>query len=290
MDEMDTAAHTLQRPMAPSGVGAAAGAEVIALHNAAVRIGERVVWERADVRVSSGEFIAIVGPNGSGKTTLLRVVLGLLPLAEGDILVFGHRPRRGDPAIGYMPQRHEISPDLVVRGWDLVALGVDGHRWGFAMPGPALRRSRVLVQEALVSVEAEMHAGRPIGQLSGGEQQRLWLAQALVGYPRLLLLDEPLANLDPRNAAEISRLITRLARERAITVLLVTHDVNPLLHAVDRVLYVAHGRVAIGTPDEIVTTERLSRLYDAPVEVVRDERGRVFVVGLENEVAHPHPA
>ncbi|MGH2514550.1 MAG: metal ABC transporter ATP-binding protein [Ktedonobacterales bacterium] len=261
---------------------------VVALENAAVRLGERVIWHDATLTVNAGEFVAVLGPNGAGKSTLLRLLLGLLGHSAGRVEVFGNPPRRGDAAIGYVPQRRTLDPDLAVRGRDLVALGVDGYRWGMPLRGGARRARARAVAEALDSVGATSYADRPVGQLSGGEQQRLLLAQALAGSPRLLLLDEPLASLDLRNQVAIAQLVAQLARSRHITVLLVAHDVNPLLPVVDRVVYVARGRVASGTPDDIITTEQLSALYDAPVEVVRDSRGRVFVVGLEHETAHPH--
>jgi zinc/manganese transport system ATP-binding protein len=260
---------------------------IVSAREVAVQLGRRTIWRGARFSVQAGEFVAILGPNGAGKSTLLRLLLGLLAPSQGSIQVFGRAPRRGNPAIGYVPQRRTLDPDLAVRGRDLVALGLDGHRWGFPLPTPARRKQHRLVQEALDLVEAGAYADRPIGQLSGGEQQRLLLAQALVGQPRLLLLDEPLASLDLRNQQAIARLVGRLARARGITVLFVAHDLNPLLPVVDRVLYVAQGRVAIGTPDEIITSEFLTRLYQSPVEVVRDSRGRVFVVGLESEEPHP---
>jgi zinc/manganese transport system ATP-binding protein len=261
---------------------------VVSLRDVAARLGDRTIWSGADLSVGAGEFIAILGPNGAGKSTFLRLLLGVLRSSAGSVRVFGRAPRRGDAAIGYVPQRRNLDPDLPVRGRDLVQLGLDGTLWGIPLPGKARARQRAQVDEALAAVGATDYADRPIGQLSGGEQQRLFLAQALVGRPRLLLLDEPLASLDLRNQIAISQLIAQVARERAITVLLVTHDINPLLGVVDRVLYVAQGRVAIGAPKDIITTETLTRLYGAPVEVIRDSQGRVFVVGLEAENPHAH--
>lgn len=258
---------------------------VVSAEHLAVRLGARHIWSDASFDIHAGEFLVILGPNGAGKSTLLRLLLGALRPNEGSIQVLGAAPRRGNPLIGYVPQRRTLDPDLHVRGRDLVLLGLDGHQWGFALPGRARRRQQELVEKALVSVDALAYADRPIGQLSGGEQQRLLLAQALVSQPRLLLLDEPLASLDLRNQQGSAQLIARLARAAGITVLLVAHDVNPLLPVLDRVLYVARGRVTIGRPDELITTEALSHLYDAPVEVLHDSRGRVFVVGLEQEEA-----
>ncbi|HSO93889.1 MAG TPA: ATP-binding cassette domain-containing protein, partial [Candidatus Dormibacteraeota bacterium] len=177
-----------------------------------------------------------------------------------------------------------IDPDLALRGREFVRLGVDGHRWGFALGSSVDSERRV--QRAIESVEATDYADHPIGRLSGGEQQRLLLAQALAGEPQMLLLDEPLASLDLRNQIVIAELVSRLARARGFTVLLIAHDINPLLPIVDRVLYVAHGGVAIGKPDAVITTEQLSRLYDAPVEVLRDRHGHMFVVGMDVEGEH----
>lgn len=263
-------------------------AGIATFQDVAVKLGKRTVWQQATFSLTPGEFVAILGPNGAGKSTLLRLLLGLLRPSAGSVSVLGQRPQRGNSAIGYVPQRRLLDPDLPVRGRDIVMLGLDGLQWGFALPGPARRRQHAQVAEAIAAVEATAYADRPIGQLSGGEQQRLFLAQALVGQPRLLLLDEPLASLDLRSQVGIAQLVARLARERGITVLLVTHDINPLLPVVDRVLYVARGQVAIGPVDEIITTQKLSSLYASPVEVIHDSKGRLFVVGLnENEGHHP---
>jgi zinc/manganese transport system ATP-binding protein len=245
---------------------------------------DRLIWRDATFTVNTGEFVAVLGPNGSGKSTLLRLLLGLLPPAAGSLQVLGKRPHRGNADIGYVPQRRNIDRDLLVRGRDFVHLGIDGDRWGVAMGNTAGNHQRV--DQAIRSVQAQAYADRPIGRLSGGEQQRLLLAQALAGKPQMLLLDEPLASLDLRNQIVIAELVTELARANSLTVLLIAHDINPLLPIVDRVLYVAHGGLAIGKPAEVITTEQLSRLYDAPIEVLHDSHGHMFVVGLEAESAH----
>lgn len=250
----------------------------------AAAYGDRLIWQGASFSIDPGEFIAVLGPNGSGKSTLLRLVLGLLPPAAGTLTVLGKHPHRGNPAIGYVPQRRNIDRDLPIRGRDFVHLGIDGDRWGIAI-GNA-EHNRQAVDQAIASVDGQAYAERPIGRLSGGEQQRLLLAQALAGKPAMLLLDEPLASLDLRNQIVIAELVADLARTNALTVLLIAHDINPLLPIVDRVLYVAHGGVAIGKPAEVITTEQLSRLYDAPIEVLQDSHGHMFVVGLESESAH----
>ena len=250
--------------------------------------GGRTIWQGADFTVAPGEFLTVLGPNGAGKSTLLRMILGLLQPAAGSLEVFGDRPRRGNPAIGYVPQRRTLDPDLGVGAYDLVALGTDGHRYGPRLSLRAARERRDAVHQALEAVNAAGYANRPVGRLSGGEQQRLLLAQALVARPRLLLLDEPLASLDLRNQTAVAQLVASLQARFGLTVVLVTHDINPLLKVTDRVMYVARGAVSVGTPNEVITSENLSRLYQTDVEVLTDRRGRVFVVGLEEEAAHPH--
>ncbi len=254
---------------------------VIDAQQLAIGFSNRTIWSNASFTIAPGEFITIVGPNGAGKSTLLRVLLGLLVPLQGRIQVLGALPHRGNPLIGYVPQRRTLDPNLTVRARDFVMLGLDGHRWGLPLPFNSRKHYRYLTQEAIDAVEASTYADHPIGKLSGGEQQRLLLAQALLGRPRLLLLDEPLASLDLRSQHAIAQLISKVARERTITVMLVTHDVNPLLSLTDRVLYIAQGQVAIGTPAELITSEQLSKLYNAPIEVMRDSRGRVLVFGLE---------
>ncbi|HEY4389293.1 MAG TPA: ATP-binding cassette domain-containing protein [Ktedonobacteraceae bacterium] len=257
---------------------------IIVARDAAVQYGKRVIWQHANFSLDEGEFITIVGPNGAGKSTFLRLLLGLLPLSAGEIELFGHAPHKGNPLIGYVPQRRTLDPDLRIRAIDFVKLGLDGHKWGMPLPFLSHKKSLHIVSEALEAVGALSYATRAVGRLSGGEQQRLLLAQALLTQPRILLLDEPLASLDMRNQSVVARVVSQVARQRNMTVLLVSHDVNPLLPFTDRVLYVAEKNVAIGTPDEIITSEQLSRLYQAPIEVVRDSRGRVLVFGQENTI------
>jgi zinc/manganese transport system ATP-binding protein len=244
------------------------------------------VWSEGTFDIASGSFTAVLGPNGSGKSTLVRMILGLLAPTAGSIQVLGQQPSRGDPRIGYIPQRAAFDPELSIRGSDFVGLGVDGHRWGVRLAGRG--PAAAAAAGAIEAVGATAYADRPLGRLSGGEQQRLLLAQALVGEPRLLLMDEPLSYLDVRNQGNIVQLISDIAKRRELTVLLIAHDVNPLLQHIDHVLYAAAGKLAMGKPDEIITSARLSEIYATPVEVMRDSRRRVFVVGLEEEVSHPH--
>jgi zinc/manganese transport system ATP-binding protein len=252
----------------------------------AAAYGSRRIWSGASFSIPSGSFTAILGPNGSGKSTLIRVLLGQLAPAAGRLHVLGATPRRGNPNIGYIPQGTSFDPDLSIQGRDFVSLGLDGHRWGVRISGRA--RAAAAAKASIDAVGASAYAERQLGRMSGGEQQRLLLAQALVGHPRMLVMDEPLSHLDVRNQGAMVQLITDVAREQSLTVLLIAHDVNPLLPHIDHVLYIATGRLAMGRPADIITSERLTEIYSSPVEVLKDSRGRVFVVGLEEEVSHPH--
>jgi zinc/manganese transport system ATP-binding protein len=283
--------HSGRATKGDAGVGIASGApntNVIQAKELAGGYAGRTVWSGANLAVDQGEFMAVLGPNGAGKSTMLKILLGLLPPLAGEIRVLGSPPRRGSPYIGYVPQGRSLEGAVAFRGVDLVALGLDGHRWGFRLPSRSSHENQDLVARALEAVGASGYARRRVGEMSGGERQRLMLAQALVSKPRLLLLDEPFANLDVRHQAVMAGLVAEVAREQALSVLLVAHDINPLRSVVDRVCYLAGGGVAIGTPDEVVSGPVLSRLYGGPVEVLTDSRGRRFVVGLEEETAHPH--
>ncbi len=252
------------------------------------------MWRHVDLDVGQGSFVAILGPNGAGKTTLVKAALGLVELAEGTVTVLGKRVRRGNDDIGYLPQRRHFDADLRIRGVDLVRLGLDGARWGFPIPfadrlsgGAKVAR----VEEVIRLVGADAYAERSIGELSGGEQQRLLIAQALVSGARMLFLDEPLESLDLNNQQAISALIQRICQQRQVTVLLVAHDVNPILPYLDRVIYVAQGQVVSGQPEDVIKTETLTRLYGAPVDVLRTSDGRLVVVGQHEPVSyHGHEA
>jgi zinc/manganese transport system ATP-binding protein len=273
---------------ARAGGAPAGSAPVIEADRLASAYRGRIVWSGASFSVAPGEFLTVLGPNGAGKSTLLRMILGLLPPAGGTLRVFGEPPRRGNPDIGYVPQRRALDSDLAIGAADMVSLGIDGHRWGARLSPRARRQRQAAVGQALAAVGAADLAHRAIGRLSGGEQQRLQLAQALVAQPRLLLLDEPLASLDLRSQQEVSQLVAELQTEFGFTVVLVTHDINPVLPVTDRVMYIAGGGVSVGPPDQVITSESLSRLYQAEVEVLTDSKGRVFVVGLDAETTHPH--
>jgi zinc/manganese transport system ATP-binding protein len=254
--------------------------EAIRLEDASAARGGRVIWQHVSLAIEPAEFVAVLGSNGAGKSTFLHVVLGLLPLSNGTAHILGRRPGAVNAEIGYLPQRHSFDGSIRIRGVDLVRLGLDGTRWGVPLPGRRADAGRVRVREAIELVGAEACAERPIGSLSGGEQQRLLIAQALVRRPKLLLLDEPLDSLDLTNQAGVAALVQRICREEGVTVLLVAHDVNPIIGYLDRVVYFAGGTAVAGTPESVISGETLSRLYSAPIEVLRTGDGRLVVVGV----------
>jgi zinc/manganese transport system ATP-binding protein len=257
----------------------------VSLRGARVSFGTRTVWDGLDLDVAPGEFVAVLGPNGSGKTTLVRVLLGLLPLTAGEVRIAGRPPRRGSPNIGYIPQQKALDADLPLRGRDLVGLGLDGHRLGLGLRGRGQRRARVAA--ALAAVHGTAYADAPVGRLSGGEQQRLRVAQALVGDPDVLLCDEPLLSLDLAHQRTVTQLIDARRRDAATAVLFVTHEINPVLPMVDRVLYLVDGRFTIGPPAEVMTSAVLSALYRTDVDVLR-VRDRLVVVGADGQDGHCH--
>jgi zinc/manganese transport system ATP-binding protein len=254
--------------------------DAVLFDRAAVRLGGRTIWSDLSLAIPHGEFVAILGPNGAGKSTLIKAVLGLLPLAAGHATIVGRPPGESNDRIGYLPQRHSFDANTRIRGVDLVRLGLDGARWGIPIPGlPSRAREAARVAEVIELVGATGYARKAIGQLSGGEQQRLLIAQALVRKPALLLLDEPLDSLDLPNQAAVAALVRRICREENVAVLLVAHDVNPIISYLDRVVYVAGGAAVEGTPHDVISSETLSRLYGVPIEVLRASDGRLVVVG-----------
>ena len=252
-----------------------------------LRIGERTVLADISFAIRAGEFIGVLGPNGAGKTTLMRSILGLLPPASGTVRVFGQAPTRGNPAIGYLPQLRTVQPDLRVRGFDFIASSLDGHRWGLPTHSA---KDRIAIEATLEAVGARDLATRPLSDMSGGERQRLLLAQALIGDPQLLLLDEPLISLDARHQEVAIDVVRKVCRERGITVLFSAHELNQLLGTLDRVLYLGNKQAVLGTVDEVVTAPVLSRLYGTDIQVVRAE-GHIFVMSRGQDVerdAHMH--
>lgn len=260
--------------------------EVLDLRRASLAFGDRMLWQDLNLSVQPGEFLAVLGPNGSGKTSFLKVLLGLQRLSSGSVRIAGRPAGQARGAVGYVSQQKGFPTHTPLRARDLVGLGVDGERWGLIRH--RARRVRRVAQ-LLAEVGASDYADVPVGLLSGGEQQRLRIAQALATNPRLLLCDEPLLSLDLNHQRAVSSLVARQAREAGATVVFVTHDINPVIEYVDRVLYLANGRFRAGSPDEVMTSEVLSALYQTPVEVFRS-KGRILVAGQPDATTHHHEA
>jgi zinc/manganese transport system ATP-binding protein len=253
--------------------------EIITSKNLVAGYPDNIVWRDASFTVNRGEFVAVIGPNGAGKTTLFRLLLGLQQPISGTIKIFGETPKRGNPQIGYVPQRHVFDDDTNVESLELVRLGFSGKQWG---TGLLHHEDRKAALDALKDVGATGLAHRSLGVLSGGELQRIFLAEALVSKPTLLLLDEPLSNLDMMRERELLQLINGVVRSRSVTVLLIAHNINPILPYLDKVVYIANGKVATGTPQEVLTSKSLSALFGGQVEVLRDSKGNIAVIGIED--------
>src|SRR5438874_7310763 len=269
--------------------------DAIEARGAAVRLGGRLIWEHLDLSVPAGEFVAVLGPNGAGKSTLVNAVLGLVPLTAGTLSVLGAAPGQRNADIGYLPQRRSFDAGLRVRGVDVVRLGLDGDKWGLPWPGRGRHReAERRVAEVVDLVDAGAYAGRPVGEVSGGEQQRILIAQALVRRPAMLLLDEPLDSLDLPNQAAVAALVARICHTEGVTVVMVAHDVNPILPYVDHVVYLGRGGAVSGPPADVITSETLTQLFGTPIEVLRASDGRLVVVGRPEPPAyhadrHEHP-
>lgn len=263
--------------------------DALSLHHLSIRLADQVVLSDISLTIGANRFVGVLGPNGAGKSTLMRAALGLVKPSGGTISVLGSHVAAGNAGIGYMPQVCTTNLSLPLRGYDFVASAVNGHRWGPFWP---TRKIRAEVEWALDLVEGAALADRPLGHLSGGERQRLLLAQALIGRPRLLLLDEPLAGLDPRHQQAVVRLVGRIRNALSATVLFSAHDINPLLGALDEVLYLGRGHAVLGPVESVVTGPVLSRLYGTPIDVVR-HRERIFVMAgntAAEEADHVHDA
>jgi zinc/manganese transport system ATP-binding protein len=256
--------------------------DAVELDRATLRIGGRDVLKQVSFAIRPGEFIGVLGPNGSGKTLLMRAILGLLAPSAGAMHVFGRTPQRGNPEIGYLPQVRTVLPDLHVRGLDFIASSLNGERWGL----PTLKRAdQAMIDDTLALVGARDLARRPLFAMSGGERQRLLLAQALIGQPQLLLLDEPLIGLDPRHQEVAIDVVRRACREHGTTVLFSAHEINQLIGTLDRVLYLGSGRAVLGTVEEVIRAPVLSALYGTDIHVVRAE-GHIFVMSRGRDVEH----
>ena len=251
---------------------------IVTARNLTVGYADKIVWKNANFSVNRGEFVAVIGPNGAGKTTMFRMLLGLEKPIRGTLNVFGSNPTRGNSKIGYVPQRHTIDNETNIECVELVRLAHSGHKWGLSISS---REEKKAALDSLSAVGAAEFAHKSLGSLSGGELQRIFLAEALVSNPEMLLLDEPLSNLDIKRTKDLVGVVDDVVSSRNVTVFLVAHDINPLIHFLDKVIYVANGKVATGTPDEVLTSRRLSELYGTRIEVLRDSSNNIVIVGTE---------
>lgn len=257
---------------------------VVEAKNLSVSYKNKKVWHDANFSVSKGEFVAVIGPNGAGKTTMFRMLLGLQQQTSGTLEVFGSAPKKGNPKIGYVPQRHTIDNDTNIECLELVHLAYSGNIWGFR---PSSRDEKKIAMDALEAVGAKELAHKSLAALSGGELQRIFLAEALVSNPEMLLLDEPLSNLDLKRAQDLVRLISRIVKERKVTTFLVAHDINPLIESLDKIIYMAGGKVATGTPEKVLTSKSLSELYGTHVEVLHDSKGHILIHSMYGAQEEP---
>ncbi|HUI22922.1 MAG TPA: ATP-binding cassette domain-containing protein [Nitrososphaerales archaeon] len=251
---------------------------VVRAENLTAGYPSKVVWRGANFTINKGEFVAVIGPNGAGKTTLFRLLLGLQKPLGGTLQVFGVPPKRGSPKIGYVPQHHVVDEESHIEALELVRLGVSGKNWGFSLFS---KEDTIAALNALSGVGGSELAHRPLAELSGGELQRIFLAEAMVSNPELLLLDEPLSSLDIKRERDLLRLVNHVVRSRSVAAMLIAHNINPLLPFLDKVIYIANGKVAGGAPAEVFNSGTLSELYDTDVEVLRDSKGNLAIVGIE---------
>ena len=258
--------------------------QIVNAKNLTVGYKGKSVWQDATFSVNRGEFVAVIGPNGAGKTTMFRLLLGMQQPISGTIKVFDAKPRRGNLKIGYIPQRHTIDNETNIECAEFIRLALSSNRLGFSI---FPNKEKKTVSDALDAVGATELATKSIGSLSGGELQRIFLAEALVSDPELLLLDEPLSNLDIKRIKDLVQLMNKVVKSRNVTAFLVAHDINPLIQFLDKVIYIANGKVATGTPQEVLTSKRLSTLYGTNVEVLKDSRGNIVVVGAEDYHGDP---
>ncbi|MEN9753330.1 MAG: hypothetical protein RL670_1021 [Actinomycetota bacterium] len=257
---------------------------VLSIKNASLQLSDQQLWSNLNLEVAPHEFIAIIGANGSGKTTLLKAILGQIALTEGSIELEGKKVARGSRRIGYIPQHRNGEASASMRAIDLLRLGFDGHRFGLPLLS---RKARAKVNHILDCIDGHELALSKVSELSGGQLQRFRVGQAVIGEPSLILADEPLSALDLAQQKTISDLLDQERRDHNAAVLFVTHDVNPILSMVDRVLYLANGKFRIGTPDEVLRSDVLSELYETPVDVLRNQ-GRIVVVGTQQHDHHDH--
>lgn len=256
--------------------------EVLKISKASLAFGEKTIWKNLSLSVKPGEFIAIIGANASGKSVLLKSILGQFQLGSGSIELLGKPIRHGSKKIGYIPQHRQLDAGVPLRAKDLLRMGIDGHRFGLPLPS---KKAKARVQQLLRNVGAVELADTPIAKLSGGQLQRIRVAQAVIDQPKLILADEPLSALDLKQQSIVAELLNQQRVENNSAILFVTHDVNPILQYIDRVLYLANGKFKIGTPDQVLRSDVLSKLYGRAVDVVRNQ-GRIAVLGAADHAHH----
>ncbi|ROQ93186.1 ABC transporter ATP-binding protein [Desulfosoma caldarium] len=247
---------------------------VVSVNDVSFAYGTIHALRRVSLSVAEGEFFIVAGPNGSGKSTLLKLMAGLERPASGFVELMGrsmalYRRRERARIIAYLPQT--VPLDFPFTALEVVLMGRHPHRHLWPLEGP---EDTAKAMEAMTRTAVAHLWNRPVTALSGGERQRVFLAQALCQEPRLLLLDEPTAALDPAHQVHLMDLLEELRRERRMTVVMVSHDINLAAMYGDRVLLLKGGRVVCqGTPEEVFTFRTLEETYGCVVLVDRSPLG-----------------
>lgn len=240
-----------------------------------IRIGSKIIFDRLDFSIKEGQFVGVFGPNGAGKTTFFKCLFGNIPYSHGKLEVLGQPPIKIRGKIGYVPQQRDIFP-LNLTGRAFIATAIRGNRFGIPF---LFREDQKEIDRVLALVDAKDLAQQPLTELSGGQRQRLLLAQALLGKPNILILDEPLNNIDPKWTQHILNLIKHIQSQQKLTVLLSTHDLNPLVNIIDQVLCLGNKTAILGKAEEVITSEILTDLYQTPMQVIKAEN-RIFVTSF----------
>jgi zinc/manganese transport system ATP-binding protein len=248
------------------------------VEDVSVALGGRKVLDEVTFSLAPGSVTGLIGSNGSGKTTLFRTILGFQK-TQGAILLNGTPLSRKNNLLSYVPQKFVLDSDVPLRARDLVGLGIDSQRWGIPLPS---KERTEKINRMLNAVGAEKFSNSRVGKLSGGEQQRVLIAHALISSPRLILLDEPLANLDLKSSHEVVGLLRKISKEFNVSVLVSAHEINALLPALDGVVYLAQGRAVEGRVDEVVRSDVLTQLYGHHVDVL-NVHGRILVIAATSQ-------
>lgn len=241
---------------------------VIECQNLDIRLGAHLILSGLNFQIKENQFIGIFGPNGSGKTTFMKALLGIIPYANGQVVVLGKTPQKARKQIGYIPQNRDMEL-FRLKGRDFIATSIHGHKLGL----PFLTKKDLYhIDSVLDLVHARDLAFIPLCEMSGGQRQRLLLAQALLGNPQLIIMDEPFSNLDPKWVKIILSLIKDLQEQRKLTVLLSTHDLNPLIKVMDKVICIGNHQAILGEVDQVITSDILTGLYGFPIDVIKTDQ------------------